>query len=278
MQSPASVVLFNLGARVCGIVTRTCESSSGSSSASTRSCRRPAVPTRTRTGGFQHGGWSMPFFDPEVIGSSINEVPERTDGCLYGRRTWQVMADAWPGRAGDPFADLINAVEKYVVWNTLSEADLTWTPTSVIRGADLAPAVTALNDRPGRDVNILGSAHLVRSLLEADLVDELNLMLEPIVLGGGKGIFPTDGAARRFELVSATTAGMGVQVCRYQRTREETFAEKGTPGSRSGRRRGDGSRPVRTRAVTMRWLPVGAFKTATGGEAHASVCGDRARR
>src|SRR5205085_1634052 len=124
-------------------------------------------------GGFQHGGWSMPFFDPEVMGSSINEVAERTDALLYGRRTWQVMAGAWPGRAGDPFADWINAVEKHVVSNTLSEADLTWAPTSLIRGADFVAGVTALRERPGRDVNVIGSARLVRSLLEADLVDEL---------------------------------------------------------------------------------------------------------
>ena len=68
-------------------------------------------------------------------------------------------------------------------------------------------------------MNVIGSAQLARTLLEADLVDELHLMIEPIVLGGGKGIFPTDGEARRFELVSAVTAGTGVQVCRYQRAR-----------------------------------------------------------
>lgn len=79
--------------------------------------------------------------------------------------------------------------------------------------------MAALRERPGRDVNVIGSAQLVRSLLEADRVDELNLMIEPIVLGGGKGIFPTDGAARRFELMSATTADTGVQICRYQRAR-----------------------------------------------------------
>jgi dihydrofolate reductase len=170
-------------------------------------------------GGFQHGGWSMPFFDPEIMGSSFDEMAGRTGALLYGRRTWQVMAGAWPGRAGDPFADWINAAEKHVVSNTLSEADLTWAPTSLIRGADLVAAVTALRQRPGREVNVMGSAQLVRSLLGADLVDELNLMIEPIVLGGGKGIFPADGVARRFELVSATTAGTGVQVCRYQRAR-----------------------------------------------------------
>ncbi|MBW3573466.1 MAG: dihydrofolate reductase family protein, partial [Actinobacteria bacterium] len=166
---------------------------------------------------FRHGGWSMPYFDPEVMGSSIDEMAQRTDALLYGRRTWQVMAGAWPERTGDPFADWINGVDKHVVSDTLSEADLTWGPTSLIRGADLGAAVTALRERPGGDVNVMGSAQLARSLLEADLVDDLNLMIEPIVLGGGKGIFPTDGTARRFELVSAITAATGVQICRYQR-------------------------------------------------------------
>ena len=76
----------------------------------------------------------------------------------------------------------------------------------------------ALRERPCRDVNVLGSSQLVRSLLEADLVDALDLMIEPIVLDGGKSIFPTEGAARRFELLSAATVGTGVQVCWYQRT------------------------------------------------------------
>ena len=177
----------------------------------------PGGPDEDTDGGFRHGGWSMPFFDPEVMGSVIEEMAQRTDALLYGRRTWQIMAGAWPGRAGDPFADWINAVEKHVVSDTLSEADLTWAPTSLIRGADLVGAVTAMRQRPGGDVNVMGSAQLVRSLLEADLVDDLHLMIEPIVLGGGKGIFPTDGEVRRLQLVSATTAATGVQVCRYQR-------------------------------------------------------------
>jgi hypothetical protein len=77
-------------------------------------------------GGFRHGGWSMPYFDPDVMGTSIGEVADRADALLYGRRTWAVMAGAWPERAGDPFADWINAVDKYVVSDTLSESDLTW--------------------------------------------------------------------------------------------------------------------------------------------------------
>jgi dihydrofolate reductase len=170
-------------------------------------------------GGFRHGGWSMPFFDPEVMGGAIDEVAKRTDALLFGRRTWQVMAGAWPGRAGDPFADWMNTVDKHVVSNTLSESDLTWSPTSLIPGDGLVESVSELRERPGRDVNVMGSAQLARALIAADLVDELNLMIEPVVLGGGKTIFPDDGAARNFELVSATTAGTGVQVCRYQRVR-----------------------------------------------------------
>ncbi|HET8620208.1 MAG TPA: dihydrofolate reductase family protein [Acidimicrobiales bacterium] len=177
----------------------------------------PGGAEEDRDGGFEHGGWSMPYFDPEVMGSAIDEVAGRTDALLYGRRTWQVMAGAWPGRAGDPFADWINAAEKHVVSDTLTEDDLTWGPTSLIRGADLVPAVSALRERPGRDVNVMGSAQLVRSLLAEGLVDEMNLMIEPVVLGGGKSIFPADGAARPFALVSAVTTATGVQVCRYQR-------------------------------------------------------------
>lgn len=168
-------------------------------------------------GGFKHGGWSMPFFDPEVMGQAIGEVSERNDALLYGRRTWQVMAGAWPDRAGDPFADWINSVQKYVVSDTLTQDDVTWEPTTVVPGADLVRFVAGLREQPGRDVGVMGSSQLVRALLANDLVDELNLMIEPIVLGGGKGIFPTDGAARTFELVSTTPANTGVVICRYQR-------------------------------------------------------------
>lgn len=172
-------------------------------------------------GGFRHGGWSMPFFDPEVMGGYIDEASQRADALLFGRRTWQVMASAWPERAesgdDDPFTAWINSVDKYVVSDTLTEADLTWGPTTLVRGADLVGSVGELREREGRDVNVMGSATLARSLLEADLVDELTLMIEPITLGGGKSIFATDGAARTFELVSTTTAPTGVVICRYQR-------------------------------------------------------------
>ena len=157
----------------------------------------PGGPDEDTSGGFRHGGWSMPYFDPEVMGAVVDEYAERTDALLQGRRTYQVSAAAWPERSGDPFADWINRVQKYVVSDTLTEADLTWEPTTIIRGADLVDEVSALRDQPGGDIYVYGSLSLVRALLAAGLVDELVLMIEPITLGGGKTMFPTDGEARQ---------------------------------------------------------------------------------
>jgi dihydrofolate reductase len=175
----------------------------------------PGGPQEDPSGGFRHGGWSGPFFDPESMGAVIGEFAANSGVLLQGRRTYQVSAAAWPDRAGDPFADWINSAQKYVVTDTLSEADLTWAPTTIIRGAELLARVGELREKPGSDVYVYGSLTLVRSLLAADMVDELVLFVEPITLGGGKTLFPTDGQARRFELVSATTAATGVQICRY---------------------------------------------------------------
>lgn len=179
----------------------------------------PGGPEEDTSGGFRHGGWSMQFFDPEVMGPVVDSFAERGGALLQGRRTYQVSSAAWPERSGG-FADWINGVQKYVVSDTLSEADVTsWKPTTIIRGADLFKEVSAMRDEPGGDVYIYGSLSLVRTLLAANLLDELVLMIEPITLGGGKTLFPNDGEARTFELVSATTAGTGVQVCRYQPAR-----------------------------------------------------------
>src|SRR4051794_3639523 len=177
----------------------------------------PGGPDEDRDGGFRHGGWSMKYFDPEVMGAAIGEMAASTEALLQGRRTFQVMAAAWPERAGDSFADWMNSTKKYVVSGTLTAAGVTGSPPPVTRPADLVKDVSALRARDGGDVNVMGSATLARALLAADLVDELNLMIEPVMLGGGKGIFPADGEARSFELTSATTTNTGVQICRYRR-------------------------------------------------------------
>jgi dihydrofolate reductase len=177
----------------------------------------PGSPAEDTSGGFRHGGWSMRYFDPEVMGAVVDEFAERSDALLQGRRTYQVSAAAWPERSGK-FADWINGAQKYVVSDTLTGADVTsWTPTTIIRGGDLLKEVSMLRGRPGGDIYVYGSLSVVRTLLTAGLVDELVLMIEPITLGGGKTLFPSDGEVREFELTSAKTARTGVQVCRYQR-------------------------------------------------------------
>ncbi len=170
-------------------------------------------------GGFAHGGWSMPFFDVDVMGEFVDEALARTDALLFGRRTWQVMAGAWPGRAGDPFADRMNALPKYVASRTLSESDMEWHST-LLPGDDALGAVRKLRAGEGGDLQVMGSADLARQLVAHDLVDEYRLMLEPIILGGGKKIFPEDGVARPLELVDVKTASTGVNVCVYRRTAE----------------------------------------------------------
>ena len=168
--------------------------------------RAPGGPAEDTGGGFRHGGWSMRYFDPEVMGAVVDEFAEHSDALLQGRRTYQVSAAAWPERSGK-FADWINGARKYVVSDTLTGADVTsWTPTTIIRGADLVTEVSVLRGQPGGDIYIYGSLSVARTLLTAGLVDELVLMIEPITLGGGKTLFPGDGEVREFELTSAKTA------------------------------------------------------------------------
>ena len=166
-------------------------------------------------GGFAHGGWSMPYFDPEVMGAAIGEGMSTAEALLFGRRTWQGMAAAWPGRAGDPYADQMNAIKKYVVSRTLTAGDLSWNNTTLLPGDRAVAEIAALRGQDGGDLVIWGSASLVTTLLAAGLVDELNLMIEPILLGGGKRIFPEDGLARPLRLARSVTAGTGVQICTY---------------------------------------------------------------
>ncbi|MEU6741636.1 dihydrofolate reductase family protein [Streptosporangium sandarakinum] len=167
-------------------------------------------------GGFAHGGWSHQFFDPEVVGGSFDDALSNAEALLFGRRTWQTMAAAWPGQAGDPFADRMNSIRKYVVSDTLGENDLTWNNTALIPGGEAVAHIRKLRETEGGDVVVMGSPTLVRALLRDDLVDELRLVVMPVLLGGGKKIFPDDGALRTFELVSTTTGGAGATVCVYR--------------------------------------------------------------
>ncbi len=179
----------------------------------------PGAPSEDTDGGFSNGGWMMKYFDPEVIGGTFDELAKQSDALLQGRRTYQVSAAAWPNRSGDEFSDWINRVQKYVVSDSLTESDITWKPTTIIRGNDFIQTVSELRAQPGGYIYVYGSAMMVQSLLAADLVDELLLTMVPIILGGGKTIFPANGKAIPFELVSTAKASTGALVCRYVRAR-----------------------------------------------------------
>src|SRR3954447_20185914 len=138
----------------------------------------PGGATEDTTGGFPHGGWSIPLFDPAAMGSVIGELADKSEVLLQGRRTYQVSSAAWPERGGDPFSDWINAAQKYVVSDTLTEADLTWKPKKRIPVVDLVTEIAALRSQPGGDIYVYGSLTLVRAMLAAELLDELLLMVE----------------------------------------------------------------------------------------------------
>lgn len=177
----------------------------------------PGGPEEDTDNGFRNGGWSAPFFDEEAMGVAIDEALSGCDALLYGRRTWQIMAGAWPDRAGDPFADRMNAMPKYVASRTLTaeQAAETWTNTTLLEG-DAIEAIRKLKAQDGGGMQLWGSSALASQLVENDLIDEYMLMIEPVMLGGGKSIYPADGRARQLELVSVKQAKTGVLICTYR--------------------------------------------------------------
>ncbi|MFJ4278974.1 dihydrofolate reductase family protein [Streptomyces massasporeus] len=181
----------------------------------------PGGPQEDTDGGFAHGGWSHPYFDEEVLGGAFDAGLARADALLFGRRTYLTMAGAWPERAGDPFADRMNSLKKYVVSSTLGETDLTWNNSSLIPGDEAVARIRELRRTEGGEIAMMGSPTLVRTLLSEGLVDELQLVVMPVILGGGKSIFPVDGAKRPMELVSTVTGKTGVQVCVYRPAPDE---------------------------------------------------------
>jgi dihydrofolate reductase len=181
----------------------------------------PNRPGEDPDGGFAHGGWSHPFYDPEIMGPVFGEAMQGAAALLFGKHTWQAFAAAWSGRSGDAFSNLMGALPKYVVSSTLGEDELTWN-TKLIPGADAVAEVSKLHKAAGGELVVLGSPRLVQTLVSENLVDEFRLMIEPVLLGGGKRIFPDDGRMRTLELVSTVTASTGVNVCTYRPVRPPT--------------------------------------------------------
>jgi dihydrofolate reductase len=163
-------------------------------------------------GGFAHGGWTHPYWHDD-IGGYFDEAMRESDAFLLGRKTWQGHGGAFePMPAGDPFGDVMNAMPKYVVSTTLTSADA-WRNSTLIRG-DVIEQVRALKEQPGKNILIDGSSVLVHTLIQHDLVDEYRLLLYPVVLGGGKKLFP-DGVRVNLRLLETKTIPSGVTLLRY---------------------------------------------------------------
>jgi dihydrofolate reductase len=162
---------------------------------------------------FKHGGWSFKFDRGDAGNQFKADETMGADAMLLGRKTYEGFAAAWPSREGE-FADKFNSMPKYVVSSTLKDPD--WTGTTVLDG-DVRESVARVRDEVGGDVIVHGSGQLVRALLEQDLVDELRLMVFPVVLGSGKRVFGETDDARTLRLASSDVAGDGVLLLVYGR-------------------------------------------------------------
>jgi dihydrofolate reductase len=185
----------------------------------------PGGPEEDRSGGFDRGGWVVPHFD-EATGQFITEVFGRVDAFLLGRRTYEIFAAYWPTAtdASDPVANRLNTRPKYVASTTLK--DPTWANTTVLDG-DLAAAVRELKAREGGELQVHGSGQVVRYLLDHDLVDRLNLLVFPVIVGAGRRLFPESGIATGLALEESRTTPSGVSISVYRPTGRPQFGTVG---------------------------------------------------
>ena len=175
----------------------------------------PGQPDEDPSGGFQHGGWHVGYFDDlaqrQVVDSVVN-----AGGFLLGRRTYEIFAAHWPNASKEEqvLAEPLNSKPKYVASRTLAEP-LAWQNSTVLQG-DVADAVAALKREDGQDLHVIGSSQLVQTLVERDLVDEFQVMIDPVVVGGGKRLFRDDGVRRPLRLVDSQVTTTGVIIATYR--------------------------------------------------------------
>jgi len=181
----------------------------------------PGGPTEDTSGGFDRGGWLVPHFD-EATGEFMNSVFQEVDAFLLGRRTYDIFAASWPKATDpdDPVATKLNTLPKYVASTTLK--DPKWANTTVLEG-DLASAVRDLKKRDGRELQVHGSGRLVQFLLDNDLVDRLNLVVFPVIVGKGRRLFPDSGIATGLALDESRTTPSGVTISVYRPTGRPEF-------------------------------------------------------
>lgn len=174
----------------------------------------PSYADEDLTGGFEHGGWHARYFDDLSMNWVIENV-RGAGGFVLGRGTYQMFAAHWPTAPEDQqvLAEPLNTLPKYVASTTLAEP-LGWQNSRLLRG-DVDAAVRALKAEQGRDLHVIGSPGLVQSLMALGLVDELRLMIDPLVVGGGKRLFRDDGALRPLRLVDSTVTTTGAVIATY---------------------------------------------------------------
>ena len=174
----------------------------------------PGGETEDTDGGFVHGGWTRPYWHDD-IGAHFFDAMSNADAFLLGRKTWEIHGGAFEPMEGNPFADALNKIPKYVVSTTLKSADA-WRNSTIISD-NVANTIRELKQQPGKNILVDGSSVLTQFLAENDLVDEYSLHVYPIVLGGGKKLFP-EGKRLNMTLVEASPLPTGVVFMRYQRS------------------------------------------------------------
>jgi len=177
----------------------------------------PAYADEDTSGGFKHGGWHPPYLDERSMNWVVENVSQ-AGGFLLGRRTYDVFAAHWPKASPEEqaLAEPFNTLPKYVASRTLREP-LGWQNATLLNG-QLAESVSALKREAGNHLLLIGSTELAAALLQHDLVDELRLMIDPIILGGAKRFFRDDGECRRLTLVSSETTPTGAILTTYARS------------------------------------------------------------
>jgi dihydrofolate reductase len=176
----------------------------------------PGSSTEDTTDGFERGGWLVPYLDQQFV-RRASEWLDLADGLLLGRRTYEAFARDWPQITDpdDPFTERMNALPKYVVTSTLTEG--TWNPTTVLHG-DPLETVAALKSRPGRELQIHGSARLGASLLSAGLVDTLRLVVTPTIIGTGRRLLVHPSESVGLRLVQHDVTPSGLLLLEYETT------------------------------------------------------------
>jgi len=166
-------------------------------------------------GGFAHGGWHMQYMEDEPTQQWVLESIVEAGGFLLGRRTYEIFAAFWPNAPEEEqvVAEPLNSKPKYVVSTTLA-GPLEWENSTLLDG-EMADAVAALKQEDGGDLHVIGSTELVRTLIGHGLVDELRLMIDPVVVGGAKRIFPDDGEFRPMRLVDGQVTSKGAILATY---------------------------------------------------------------